>query len=192
MTYVNFSSCVDTRKYSESFKDVCTCDTLYFLFFDYDKTELDADDMLSILNELTSCCELHDKKCSRNEIPYFRIEEHVVREKTYPGLTEQHYNYMKMSPDGRPNGVGTTTAKKPVDYLVDFVLEDGTEIQTGTGCYSPGSFYGNCNAYIFVKLETLKECLKIYYESNLKAYKEESKRIYNMQQRCEECLKEID
>ena len=192
MTYVNFSSCVDTRKYSESFKDVRTCDTLYFLFFNYDKAELDADDTLSNLNELASCCELYDKKCRHNEVPYFRIEEHVVREKTYPGLIEQHYNYMKMSPDGRPDGVGTTTAKEPSDYLVDFVLEDGTEIQTGTACYSPGCFYGNRNAYVFVKLETLKECLKIYYESNLKAYKEESKRIYNMQQRCEKCLKEID
>ena len=161
---------------------------MYFLFFDYDKVELDENDIF----ELASYNGLYDKKCRRNEVPYFRIEEHVVREKTYPGLIEQRYNHMKMTRDGRPNGVGVTTAKKPADYLVDFVLEDGTEIQTGTACYSPGSFYGNCNAYIFVKLETLKECLKIYYESNLKTYKEESKRIYNMQQRCEECLKEIN
>ena len=107
---VDFYSCIDKKKYTDTFKDVKEGDTLYFVSFDgnIEFEEKISDSIFGSLNNIV----IKENK-NYNVVPSFTIEEHKVKEKTYPGLVKHHYNYMKMCGD-RPCGVGTSSGFAPL------------------------------------------------------------------------------
>ena len=183
---IDFYSCIDEKRYTDTFKDIKEGDTLYFVSLN-GNIEFEEKITDSIFGSLSSIVIKEDE--NYNVVPSFTIEEHKVKEKTYPGLVERHYNYMKMHGD-KPCGVGTTVSMEPSDYRVDIVLDNDKKIHTGISSYDKIYSFSNCS-YVFIHKDILVDALKTYYEKNIEIITKKRDRLNKGIEECQEQLKRI-